>query len=126
MPARTQNISTFVDQTLSMPARKQNVSKHVMTKPIRYYFTIKASHRVLCQHRHNLSQDVLTKSLPCHKMHLNMCSATRPMPASSPEIHLKTFDKTRSMPKRSQNASQLVLIKPILCQLGHKMYLNLC
>ena len=30
------------------------------------------------------------------------------------------------MPSRTQNISQIVLTKPIPCQQGHKMYLNLC
>ena len=63
-----------------------------------------------------LSQNVLSKQIPCqrgHKIYLNMC---RPNPSNASENTKCTStcdEHTHHMPARAQNASQLVLTKPI-------------
>ena len=52
---------------------------------------------------------MLTKPLSCKRRYEMYC-----------------VDHFRVMPTRTQNASQLVLTKPIPCQRGHKMHLNMC
>ena len=90
----------------------------------------------------NTSQHVLTKSHPLqreHKMNFNMCrtklSHARlntnfwpdPSHASENTKCIPSFvDQTHPMPARTQNVSQHVLTKPLPCQWGHEMYLNLC
>ena len=96
----TKYISTCVDQTYLMRARTRNVSQHVLTK------------RLPCQRR--------------HKMYLLMYWPY-PNYASEDTKCISTYvDYTRPMQTRTQIDSQLVLTKPIPCQLGHKIYLNLC
>ena len=59
----------------------------------------------------NVSQHVLSKPIPCqrgHKMYLNLCGQTPPMPA------------------RTQNVSQTVLRKRLSFQQERKRRLNFC
>ena len=73
----------------------------------------------------NSYQLVLTKPYPRqreHKMHLNMCSPTPPMPARTYNTSLTCGEKPPiPMPARTQDASH-VLTLVIQCQPGHKMF----
>ena len=79
--------------------------------------------------KENLSQHVLNKSLICQrgqKLNLNMCW-TNPTNANvGTKCISPCVDKNPQMPARTQNSSQHVLNKPLKCQRGHKKYLNLC
>ena len=96
----TKCISTFVDQTPPIPSRTQNLSQHVLTKPI------------LCQQEHKID---LKLRWP-NKSH---CSE------DIKYISIGVW-QTPPMPARTKNTSQLLLTKPKTCQRGHKTYLNMC
>ena len=59
---------------------------------------------------------------------------THPIPARTQNLSQHVMKKrpptcvaqTPPMPARTQNASQHVLTKPLQCQRGHKMHLNMC
>ena len=88
----TKFISTYVDQTHPMPARTQNVSQHVLSKPFPWQRWQKM-HLNMCWPKppmpsqvskyvsnaneiQNVSQHVLSKPIPCQrrkKMCLNLC-----------------------------------------------------
>ena len=93
-------MSTGVEQTHYMPARTQNLSKHVLIKPLS-----------MSAWKQNEFKHVLTKPIPCqrrNKMHLNMCRLNNTNVA------------------RTQIVYQHVLTKPIQCQRRQKMNLNMC
>ena len=144
----TKCISTCIDQTPPMPARTQNTSQHVLTKPSHDREDTKCrpktSHAsedtkftsTLCRHNpsqagedKNASQLVLTKSLPWqrgHKMYLDLCWP-KPSHACEHTICISTcVDQIPFIPARTQNVFQRVLTKLIQCKRGLKMYLILC
>jgi len=85
----TKFISTCVEKAHPLPARTQNVSQHVLTKP------------VLCQRG--------------HKVHLNMCWSYVSN-ASNEKKRISSFvDQTQSMQAKKWNKSQQALNKPISC-----------
>ena len=114
----TKCTSKWVDQTHPMPAMTENVS-----------------------------QPMLTKSLPClrgPKMLFNICWPN-PSHHSENTKYISTWvwpnfshtiddrkcistcvDQTHPMPARTKNVSQHVFKKFLPCQRGHKMHLNMC
>ena len=136
-----------------MPARTQNISQVVLSKPIpcqigpKIYFNscwTNISHAWedtkyiwTCVHKsypmpawtQNSSLSVLTKRLPFQRgqiMHLNTC-CPNPSHASKDKKGISTcVEQTALRPTRIQNISQLVLIKLFPCLGGHKIYLNMC
>ena len=113
MPAMTKKyISTCSDYTSPMPARKQNASYLVFTKPLPCLRWLKMYINI-CWPNHgsedrNVSLHVSTKHIPCQRGH---------------KIYLNMFYYTYLMPTRTQNLSQLVLTLPF--QRGNKMYVNM-
>ena len=127
-------ISTFVDQTHPMPARTQNASQHVLTKPLpwerghKMYLNLSwpnpsyASEDTKCistcvdqtlpmsARTQNVSQLVLTKHFSCQQRN---------------KMYLNFWWPNPSLAARTQNSTQHVLTKPLPCERGHKMYLNL-
>ena len=70
---------------------------------------------------------MLTKPIPHqrgHKMYLIMCWTNPTNPSEDSKCMSTWVDQTDFA--RTQNASQFVLIKPLPCQWGQKMNLNLC
>jgi len=94
----TKCTSTCDEQMHPMLARKQNASQHVLTKPSQ------ASEVIKC---------ISTYVHYTHVSVATICIWSR-------------IDQNLSMPARTQNATQHVLTKPIPCQRGLKMYLNMC
>ena len=86
--------------TPPMPARTQNASRHVLTKLIQCQ---RGQSQYLNMSRPNITHSSLDTK----------CIST-------------CVDQTNPIPDRTEKASQHVLTKPIPCQLGHKIYLNLC
>ena len=119
------------DQTHPMPARTQHVFQHVLTKPIPLPAKIQnASQNVLPNHRPcQRGHKMYLKPLPWqrgHKMNLNMCC---PKPSNARQNTKRTSTCVEQIPPlqaRIQNSSQNVLSKPIQCQQGNKMYVNIC
>ena len=95
----TKCISTFVDQTPPIPSRTQNLSQHVLTKPI------------LCQQE--------------HKIYLKMRWQNKSHCSEDIKYISIGVWQTPPMPAMIQNVSQNILINPILYQRGHKIYLNM-
>ena len=96
---RTQNSSSRIDQTPPLPALTQ-YSSHIE----------------------------LTKHLPCqwrHKIWPNMCYPNLSHASEDSQCIARCVEQTHRMPGRTQNISQLELIKPLSCKLGQKMHLNL-
>ena len=109
----TKCITKWVDQFPPIPARIQNASQHVLTKPLPCQRGNKRVSPWVDQTRPMPArtqiafQHVLTKPITSqrgHKMHLIICCQTPPMPASS------------------QNESQLVFTKSLKFQRRHKMH----
>jgi hypothetical protein len=118
----TKCISTYVDQTYPMPEKTQNVSKHVLTKPL------------TCQRGHEMYLNMFCPN-PSHTRGDKICFSTcvvqtPPMNArtenASQYVLTKPFarhedpkgistcvDQTDPMPARTQNESQHVLNKPL-------------
>ena len=138
------HVSTRVDLTHTMPARKQYPFQHVLSK-----------HLSMPAMTQNASQHVLTKPIPTqrgNKMHLNFCWANPPHASEITKCILTCFAKTPPMTTRYQNAShhlltnhfpmaegtkcilpprtqyvsQLVLTKPLPFQWREKMHINVC
>ena len=101
MPTRTQDVSQPVwYETILMPARTQNASKHVLTKPIP------------CQRE--------------HKINLNMCWPNSSHASEAPNYISTCGDQTLLMPARIQNPCQHEFTKPLPCPRGNKMQPNMC
>jgi hypothetical protein len=98
MQRDTKFISTCVDQTFPMPARTQNVSQNVLPKT----------------------------SQQGNKVHLNICGPKSFHASKDIKCTSTCVGQTPPMPAGIQNATQYVLTKPIPCQRGHKIHLNLC
>ena len=107
----TKCTSTCVDRTHSMLARTQNASQQVLTKPH------------ICQREHKINLNSCPMTVRTQK-YLNIC-LPNPVHASEDTSTISTcVDESHPMPARPQNVSQLVLTKPISCQRGHKLKLN--
>ena len=104
-----------------MPTRTQNVS-HVLIKAVSCGRGQKMP-RNMCwpnlAHANGHSNSIST----C--MYHNMCWPN-PTHAREDSQCKQCFDQTHHIPARTQYASKHVLIKPIPCQRGHKIYLNMC
>jgi hypothetical protein len=77
------------DQTHPMTARTQNVSQHVLTKPLIYQ--------------------------PGHKMHLNMYRRNSSNASKDTKCISTCIDQAHPMPAKAKNASHHVLTKPLPC-----------
>ena len=119
----TKCMSNCVDQTPPMPARTQNVSQHVLTKPFYAREETNCISRCIDQAYHmrartqNISHLALSKHIPFqrwHKVDLNMCWPN-PSHASEDRKCISTsVEQTSPMPANTQNASQHELTKPLL------------
>ena len=97
-----------------MPARTQNASQHVLTKPVS---------------TQNVSQLVLIKLVLCqrgHKIYLNLWWPKHYHASEDTKFISTCVGQTHPMPAKPQNVSQLVLIKLLPCQRALKMYRNKC
>ena len=96
----TKCISTCVDQMRPMPARKQNVSQKVLTKPV-----------------------------PClqgREIYLNMCWQNPSHSSEETKCISRCDVQTPPSLGMTQNPSQHVLTKQNPCQRGRIMHLNMC
>ena len=96
----TKCTSKCVDETHPMPARTRKASQNVLTKP------------VPCQRE--------------HKIYLNLCWTNLSHGNEDTKYISTCVEQTYLMPGRTQNISQLVLTKPLLCHRGYKMHLSMC
>jgi hypothetical protein len=117
-----------------MPARKQNVSQHVLTKPIlcqqgtKCILTCVDQTHPMPARKQNVSQIEFTKPIQCqrgHKINLNLCRPNSPHASKDTKLISTYVDKTPPMPEKTQNVPQLVLSKPVPYQLRQKKNLNL-
>ena len=109
-------IWTCVEKTHPMPARTQNVSQLVLNKAV----PCQRGDRVYL----NLCWPISRQR--GHKMYLNLCWPNITHASEDPKCISTCVDQIPPMPARTQNASQHVLTKPLQCQRGHKMHLNMC
>ena len=131
-----------------MTARKENASRHVMTKPLpcqrghKMYLNkcwpnpsnvsedstyVGQTHPMPARTLH-VSQQVMTKHFSFqqrHKMYLNKCWPNPSLVREDKKLFSTCEYKTAHMPPRTQNASQL-MFPCSLCQQGHKFNLNMC
>ena len=94
-------------------ALTENPSQHVFTKPLPW----------LQKHRMYLNS-----SCPCQRETKNVstCVDTNCMYTCVVQIPpMPAVDQPQTMPARTKKAFQHVLTKPLICQRGHKLYLNL-
>ena len=80
-------------------------------------------------HAWNAFQYVSTKPIPCqieNKMHLHFCWPNPTHVGEETKFISTCVEKTHPMTDRTQNVSQHVLTKSLLCQRGHKEHLNMC
>jgi hypothetical protein len=59
-------------------------------------------------------------------MHLNMSLQNPSNASEGTKCIITRADQSAPVPAWLQNVSQSVLIKPVKCQRGQKMYLNMC
>ena len=59
-------------------------------------------------------------------MHLNVCWKKPSYAREDTKCISTCIDQTYQMAAKTQNVSQQVLPKPLHCQRGHKMHLNMC
>ena len=120
-------ISTCVDQTHPMPARTQNASQNVFNKPL----TCQRGHKMslnMCLPKHPMPLYVWPKpSMPARTQNVSqLVLMNQPVQARTQNISRLVFTNPPHIPPRIQNTFQHVLTKPITCQRGHKMYINMC
>jgi len=99
-----------------MPASTQNASQYVLNRPLVY----QQRHKMLlnmCWARTNSENK---------KIHLIICWSNVSHATEDTKFISTCVYQTHPMPARTQYVTQLVLTYPILCQWGHKIYLNLC
>ena len=145
-------ITTCVGQTPSIPERTQNISWLVLTKtlpcqqehkmnlnmcwPIPTLATDDTKYNSSCDYQitpmsaktQNVSRFILTKFLPCHQWHkiyLNVCWPNSSHASEDTKCISTCVHQSPEMPVRTQHVFQDVLTKPIPCQSGHKIYLNM-
>ena len=100
-----------------MPAKTQNVSQHVLTKPLAFQ---RGHNRHFNTFWQNPSHD--TKDKKC----FSTCDdETHHMPASKTKYISTCVEQTYLMPARTKNISQLVLNRHIPCLWGQK-YISTC
>ena len=105
----TMCIWTCVDQT--PPSKAQNLYYHVWTNPLPWQLRIKLYLKIFLPNSSQASAD--TKFMSIHVLP----NATH---SSEEAIYICTgVFQTHPMAARTQNSSQLVLIKPLPCQWGH-------
>ena len=124
-------ISTCVDQNQAIPARTQNIPKHVLTKSIPCQRGHKMYRHMCWANTSHATADtkcILTCVNQCqrgHKMHLNICWPNPSYAIEGTKCISTCVDQLHPMPARIQNVYQHVLTKPIPCQQWHKILLNL-
>ena len=128
--------STWVYQSSPMPARTQNSSQHVLTKPIPCH----RGHKMnlnwcwpnvtdVSEGKRKLLQLVLTKTNPWkrgHKTYLNMSWPNTSPASEDTKCFPTSVDQTPHMTERIQSVIQHVLAKPLPSQRGQNMQLNMC
>ena len=110
-------ISTYVDHTHSMQARKQYVSQLVLNKLLLTLRIDKIYLTLCCPNTSRSSKD--TK-------HISTCTDQNLPCQQWDEMYLNMLRPYLSHASNAKNVSQHVMTKPIPCQRGYKMHLYMC
>ena len=117
-----------------MQARTQNACQLVLTNPI----SSQRGHNVylnMCRQNPSYANEAtkcistcINQTPPClwgHKMYHNSCLPNRSQAREDTKCISKCVKQIHLMPAETQKISQRVLAKPLPCQLGHKINLNI-